>query len=99
MTINTRAAVTSTTEQPLDILALYRTMVTARVTNDLLKTRKTQGRFPFILDAQGTRVWQQLPQLSTWMTGCPSTIVTWLHGCSAQVIFMVLCAKLIPARP
>src|SRR2546430_17281296 len=53
MTINTRAAVTSTTEQPLDILALYRTMVTARVTNDLLKTRKTQGRFPFYIGCAG----------------------------------------------
>src|SRR5438105_6520870 len=53
MTINTRAAVTSTTAQPLDILALYRTMVTARVTNDLLKTRKTQGRFPFYIGCAG----------------------------------------------
>src|SRR5438270_6402404 len=53
MTINTRAAVTSTTAQPLDVLALYRTMVTARVTNDLLKTRKTQGRFPFYIGCAG----------------------------------------------
>src|SRR2546429_9742358 len=53
MTINTRAAVTSTTAQPLDVLALYRTMVTARVTNDLLKTRKTQGKFPFYIGCAG----------------------------------------------
>src|SRR5256714_1727846 len=53
MTINTRAVETSTTAQPLDILALYRTMVTARVTNDLLKTRKTQGRFPFYIGCAG----------------------------------------------
>src|SRR5260370_18555010 len=53
MTTNTRAAVPSTTAQPLDILALYRTMVTARVTNDLLKTRKTQGRFPFYIGCAG----------------------------------------------
>src|SRR5256712_13606202 len=53
MTINTRAAVTSTTAQPLDILALYRTMVMARATNDLLKTRKTQGKFPFYIGCAG----------------------------------------------
>src|SRR3984893_2561875 len=53
MTINTRDLVSSTTAQPLDILALYRTMVTARVTNDLLKTRKTQGRFPFYIGCAG----------------------------------------------
>ena len=53
MTINTRAVESSTTAQPLDILALYRTMVTARVTNDLLKTRKTQGRFPFYIGCAG----------------------------------------------
>src|SRR5438046_6755556 len=53
MTINTRAVESSTTAQPLDILALYRTMVTARVINDLLKTRKTQGRFPFYIGCAG----------------------------------------------
>ncbi len=36
MTVNIRATEASTTAEPLDILALYRTMVTARVTNDLL---------------------------------------------------------------
>src|SRR5437660_10985758 len=53
MTINTRSVETSTTAQPLDILALYRTMVTARLTNDLLKTRKTQGNFPFYIGCAG----------------------------------------------
>jgi 2-oxoisovalerate dehydrogenase E1 component len=53
MTTNTRTAETGTTAQPLDNLALYRTMVTARVTNDLLKTRKTQGRFPFYIGCAG----------------------------------------------
>src|SRR2546423_8794822 len=53
MTINIRATETSTTAQPMDILALYRTMVTARVTNDLLKTRKTQGRFPYYIGCAG----------------------------------------------
>ena len=53
MTIDTRAVEASSTTQPLDILALYRTMVTARVTNDLLKTRKTQGKFPFYIGCAG----------------------------------------------
>ena len=49
MTINTRAAEASSTVQSLDHIALYRTMVMARATNDLLKTRKTQGKFPFYI--------------------------------------------------
>ncbi len=53
MTVNIRATEALTTAEPLDILALYRTMVTARVTNDLLKTRKTQGRFPFYIGCAG----------------------------------------------
>lgn len=53
MTTNTRTAEMGATAQPLDIIALYRTMVTARVTNDLLKTRKTQGRFPFYIGCAG----------------------------------------------
>jgi len=53
MTINTRTTDTGTTAQPLDNIALYRTMVMARVTNDVLKTRKTQGRFPFYIGCAG----------------------------------------------
>ncbi len=53
MTINTRATKASTTAEPLDVLALYRTMVMARTTNDLLKTRKTQGKFPFYIGCAG----------------------------------------------
>src|SRR5438128_5502135 len=53
MTVNIRATEAATTAEPLDILALYRTMVTARVTNDILKTRKTQGRFPFYIGCAG----------------------------------------------
>ncbi len=53
MTINTRATETRATAKPLDILALYRTMVTARSMNDLLKTRKTQGRFAFYIGCGG----------------------------------------------
>src|SRR5205085_11562125 len=53
MTINTRAAEASSTVQSMDHIALYRTMVTARAINDLLKTRKTQGRFPFYIGCAG----------------------------------------------
>src|SRR5260370_5251478 len=53
MTVNIRATEASNTAKQLDILALYRTMVTARVTNDILKTRKTQGRFPFYIGSAG----------------------------------------------
>ena len=53
MTINTRAAEVSSAVQSLDHIALYRTMVMARATNDLLKTRKTQGKFPFYIGCAG----------------------------------------------
>lgn len=53
MTVNIRTAEERAIAEPLDILALYRTMVTARVMNDLLKTRKTQGRFPFYIGCAG----------------------------------------------
>ncbi|GCE24777.1 tungsten formylmethanofuran dehydrogenase subunit E [Dictyobacter alpinus] len=56
MTINLRATQTETPAGSLDVVALYRTMVTARVTNDLLKTRKTQGRFPFYIGCAGHEV-------------------------------------------
>ncbi|HEV2579647.1 MAG TPA: thiamine pyrophosphate-dependent enzyme, partial [Ktedonobacteraceae bacterium] len=53
MSVHTQASETGSPAASLDILALYRTMVTARVTNDLLKTRKTQGRFPFYIGCAG----------------------------------------------
>lgn len=53
MTVNIRATEAGTLAQPLDVIALYRTMVTARVINDLLKVRKTQGRFPFYIGCAG----------------------------------------------
>src|SRR4051812_2246002 len=53
MTVNIRKTEEHTTAEPLDVLALYRTMITARVMNDLLKTRKTQGRFPFYIGCAG----------------------------------------------
>ena len=53
MTIDIRATEAGTPATTLDVIALYRTMVTARVMNDLLKTRKTQGRFPFYIGCAG----------------------------------------------
>jgi 2-oxoisovalerate dehydrogenase E1 component len=53
MTVNIRATEASNSAEQLDVLALYRTMVTTRVTNDILKTRKTQGRFPFYIGCAG----------------------------------------------
>jgi 2-oxoisovalerate dehydrogenase E1 component len=53
MSINIRATGAETTAPPLDLIALYRTMLTARVINDLLKIRKTQGRFPFYIGCAG----------------------------------------------
>ncbi|GLV56457.1 tungsten formylmethanofuran dehydrogenase subunit E [Dictyobacter sp. S3.2.2.5] len=56
MTTNLRATETETPAGPLDVVTLYRTMVTARVINDLLKTRKTQGKFPFYIGCAGHEV-------------------------------------------
>ncbi len=53
MTVNIRSTEAGTSAPPLDMVSLYRTMVVARVTNDLLKTRKTQGRFPFYIGCAG----------------------------------------------
>jgi len=53
MTVNIRDVEANTAASSLDVIALYRTMVTARVTNDLLKTRKTQGKYPFYIGCAG----------------------------------------------
>src|SRR5438876_10493564 len=53
MTVNTRTTEANVAAQQLDFIALYRTMVTARTTNDILKTRKTQGRFAFYIGCAG----------------------------------------------
>ncbi len=53
MTLNIRTTGEHPTAEPLNFLALFRTMLTARVMNDLLKTRKTQGRFPFYIGCAG----------------------------------------------
>lgn len=56
MTVDIGAIQANTSAKSLDVIALYRTMLTARVTNDLLKTRKTQGRFPFYIGCGGHEV-------------------------------------------
>jgi 2-oxoisovalerate dehydrogenase E1 component len=53
MTIDIRASDVRAPAKPLDLLATYRTMVTARTMNDLLKTRKTQGKFAFYIGCAG----------------------------------------------
>ena len=53
MTIHIQSVEADTPASSLDVVALYRTMVTARVTNDLLKTRKTQGKYPFYIGCAG----------------------------------------------
>lgn len=53
MTVEIQATAAYTPAQPLDMLALYRTMVTARSMNDLLKNRKTQGKFAFYIGCAG----------------------------------------------
>ncbi|HEY7020070.1 MAG TPA: thiamine pyrophosphate-dependent enzyme [Ktedonobacterales bacterium] len=54
MTTNVTApGVGAGTQQALDPVALYRTMLTARVMNDTLKARKTQGKFPFYIGCAG----------------------------------------------
>ncbi len=53
MTVNIPVTQVATLATSLDVVALYRTMVTARVTNDLLKTRKTQGHYPFYIGCAG----------------------------------------------
>src|SRR5258706_14872827 len=53
MTVNIRTTEANVAAQQLDLIALYRTMVTARTTNDILKTRKTQGNFAFYIGCAG----------------------------------------------
>src|SRR5215472_781456 len=53
MTVNIRTNEANVAKQQLDLIALYHTMVTARTTNDILKTRKTQGKFAFYIGCAG----------------------------------------------
>jgi 2-oxoisovalerate dehydrogenase E1 component len=53
MTVNIRTTEPEITSQPLNPITLYRTMLTARSINDMLKTRKTQGKFAFYIGCAG----------------------------------------------
>lgn len=53
MTLHMSEKAAAAPASSLDVLALYRTMVTARAMNDLLKIRKTQGRYPFYIGCAG----------------------------------------------
>jgi 2-oxoisovalerate dehydrogenase E1 component len=53
MTTNVTAPGVGAGTQTLDPVTLYRTMLTARVMNDTLKARKTQGKFPFYIGCAG----------------------------------------------
>jgi 2-oxoisovalerate dehydrogenase E1 component len=50
---NVTAAVPSTGARTLDPVELYRTMLMARLINDTMKARKTQGKFPFYIGCAG----------------------------------------------
>jgi 2-oxoisovalerate dehydrogenase E1 component len=50
---NVTTTMAGTGARTLDPIQLYRTMVTARTMNDILKARKTQGRFPFYIGCAG----------------------------------------------
>lgn len=53
MTTKVTPPVAGAEARALDPIALYRTMLTARVMNDTLKARKTQGKFPFYIGCAG----------------------------------------------
>ncbi|MGH2482074.1 MAG: thiamine pyrophosphate-dependent dehydrogenase E1 component subunit alpha, partial [Ktedonobacteraceae bacterium] len=82
MTVNTRKAAEHVAAEPLDILALYRTMVTARVMNDMLKTRKTQGRFPFYIGCAGHEAMAAVVaalQADDWLSLYYRDLAAWLQ--------------------
>lgn len=53
MTTHVTAPLAGTGARALDPVELYRTMVLARTMNDVLKARKTQGKFPFYIGCAG----------------------------------------------
>ncbi|HEX7737178.1 MAG TPA: thiamine pyrophosphate-dependent enzyme [Ktedonobacteraceae bacterium] len=85
MTVNTRTTEERATAEPLDMLALYRTMVTARVMNDVLKTRKTQGRFPFYIGCAGHETMAAVVaalQPEDWLSLYYRDLAAWLQRTS-----------------
>ncbi|GAC1466057.1 MAG: dehydrogenase E1 component subunit alpha/beta [Ktedonobacteraceae bacterium] len=66
----------------LDAISLYRTMLTARLINDLLKTRKTQGRFPFYIGCAGHEVMAAVTaalDTNDWLSLYYRDLAAWLQ--------------------
>ncbi|HZC05536.1 MAG TPA: thiamine pyrophosphate-dependent enzyme [Ktedonobacterales bacterium] len=53
MTTNVTTSAVGAEARTLDPVELYRTMLSARVLNDVMKARKTQGKFPFYIGCAG----------------------------------------------
>lgn len=53
MTTNVTTSAVGADARTLNPVELYRTMLTARVLNDVMKARKTQGKFPFYIGCAG----------------------------------------------
>ncbi|HEX8982522.1 MAG TPA: thiamine pyrophosphate-dependent enzyme [Ktedonobacterales bacterium] len=53
MTTNVTTSAVGADAQTLNPVELYRTMLTARVMNDVMKARKTQGKYPFYIGCAG----------------------------------------------
>ncbi|HEX8730545.1 MAG TPA: thiamine pyrophosphate-dependent enzyme [Ktedonobacterales bacterium] len=53
MTTNVTTSAAGAEARTLDPVELYRTMLTARVMNDVMKARKTQGKYPFYIGCAG----------------------------------------------
>ncbi len=53
MTTNVTTPAVGAEARTLDPVELYRTMLTARVLNDVMKARKTQGKYPFYIGCAG----------------------------------------------
>src|SRR5512143_1172249 len=53
MTTNVTTSAAGAEARTLNPVELYRTMLTARVMNDVMKARKTQGKYPFYIGCAG----------------------------------------------
>ncbi len=53
MTTNVTTSAVGADARTLNPVELYRTMLTARVMNDVMKARKTQGKYPFYIGCAG----------------------------------------------
>jgi 2-oxoisovalerate dehydrogenase E1 component len=82
MTVDIQATQAYIPAEPLDILALYRTMVTARSMNELLKNRKTQGKFAFYIGCAGHESMAAVVAAlheDDWLSLYYRDLAAWLH--------------------